>query len=142
MQTTATKSIFLNLGVFSSLLHFMPLGDQVKMQQLNKKAYKTLVPSYFSQVPINDVHFCLEKNRREFYIASYNAHKQEQKYFLLFKFGKATKPEENTYSAADLGFSECYFQFWVMMSDLKNHYMFPLSEEAYIQSGFHLEFDR
>ena len=99
------------------------------------------MPSFFSQVPINDVTFCLEKNRREFYIATFNAHKQEQKYFLLFKLGEETKPEENTYSTADLGFSECYFQFWVM-TDLKNHFMFPLTEEAYIQTGFHLEFDR
>ena len=99
------------------------------------------MPSFFSQVPINDVTFCLEKNRREFYIATFNAHKQEQKYFLLFKLGEETKPEENTYSTADLGFSECYFQFWVM-TDLKNHFMFPLTEEAYIKTGFHLEFDR
>lgn len=61
----------------------------------------------------------------------FNIYTKEQKYFLLFKIGAEDDPDKKVISEKRLGFSEVYFQFWLQV-DQRLHYVFPISEEAFL----------
>ena len=89
-------------------------------------------------IPANTV--LLEKKRTEFYLARVNATEPNHAYWPLMKIGETEDLAERTYTAERLGFSEVYFQFFVMINE-HEYYAFPMTEEAYLQQGFHLKFN-
>ena len=48
---------------------------------------------------------------------------------------------DRTWSPKTLGFSEIYFQFWIKLNEYR-HVVFPLSDEAFLEQGFLLTFDK
>lgn len=57
------------------------------------------------------------------------------------KIGDKDEPNERTWSPAKLGFSEVYFQFWIQLNEYR-HIVFPLTDEAFLEQGYELVFDK
>jgi hypothetical protein len=82
-------------------------------------------------VTVPSVTVVLERKRTEFYLCRVLPNESSQRHWKLFEIGEEDR-EKRVYSAETLGFSECYFQFFIPMSE-KVFYAFPLVEEAYLK---------
>ena len=56
--------------------------------------YDSICPALFPTIPIQNLSFILEKNRKEFYICRFNILQKEQEYSLLLKIGDNDIPHE------------------------------------------------
>ena len=81
-------------GLVSAIISFLSELEQVKFQQLNKRMYDSISPNLFATIPIQNLSFILEKNRKEFYLCRFNICQKEQEYSLLLKIGDADIPHE------------------------------------------------
>ena len=139
-NTSTGPMIIKNQGAFSALSQFLEPKEMIGMQQLCKRSYE-LIPQIMAQVEVPQATVLLERKRTEFYLSRVNPTQKSQKYWKLMEIGKEDKPEERIYSKETLGFEECYFQFFVMISEFE-YYAWPLHDESFLRDGYHLTFDR
>ena len=122
----------------SALSQFLEPMESLQMQLINKRMYDLLSQTVYT-VSVPSVTVVLERKRTEFYLCRVLPTDSSQRYWKLFEIGDE-KRANRVYSPETLGFSECYFQFFVAMSE-REFYAFPLFEEAYLREGFKLTFD-
>lgn len=70
----------------------------------------------------------------------FNHLSKDQEYSLLLKIGEQNE-NARSWSPEVLGFTEIYFQFWLKLTEYK-HIVFPLTDEAFLEQGFRLSFDK
>lgn len=70
-------------------------------------------------------------NRKQVYSSRASPNKNSESQ-LLIDFAEVGKDK--------LGFDEIYFQFW-LKADERNHYCWPLEQEAFLEQGYNVKFD-
>ena len=96
-------------GTASAIISFLPLREKLQLQQLNRRAYSSVIPQLFYSFPVNNHYLLLERDRRCFYLCPFNQLAGSQKYAKLFEIAQETNPSERTYTPNYLGFKEVYF---------------------------------
>jgi hypothetical protein len=75
--STLGRELMSKNGTVSAIFAFLSEIEQVKLQQLNKRMYDSISPGLFAEIPVQNLTFILEKNRKEFYICKFNSSQKE-----------------------------------------------------------------
>ena len=97
-KSQSTSFLLSSVGTATTILSFLPVVEQLKLQSLNKRIYEGIMPQVITTMPLNNLYIMLERNRREFYLCPFNIHAKEQKHFLLFKIGDKDSTIDRVYS--------------------------------------------
>lgn len=138
VESSLGKQIIHNQGTLSALSKFWEPKEMINMQLIDKRAYQ-LIPQIMYAVEVPNATVLLERKRTEFYLSRINPTQKSQKYWKLMEIGTQKDPAKRIYTKEELGFEECYFQFFVMISEFE-FYAWPLYDESFLRDGYHLKF--
>lgn len=103
---------------------------------MNKLFYEKIGARMQVRLEMPRINLVLEANRREIHVGFWRDNQRECGHRKLFEIGDG----EGKISAADLGFSEIYFQYFIQ-TDVREFLAFPLAQEALLEKGYFVRFD-
>ena len=107
-------------------------------QGLNKDFYNRLIPRAMIKFEFPRVAILLERARKQFYIGFWRENVRQLHSQLILSIGD--DEAQGQISAARLGFSEIYFQYFIDLGD-GSFAVFPIEQEAILKKGFIVRFD-
>ena len=137
LQGPHSKAFLKSTAALQSMSKYLEQIEVISLQKLNKEFYDKMAPVVLTKVSMPSAQIVLESSRTNIELGIWKKDTRELKTRRLMKIGDG---KDGTVSKDALGFNELYFQY-VIQSDPRTFYCWPMENEAMLKVGYKVEFD-